>query len=39
MFFTDAGMSAERGLQISRGEGGNWNDIDAKVVVSKSTWY
>ena len=39
VFFTGAGMSAESGLPIFRGEGGIWNEIDADAVASKSAWY
>lgn len=39
VFFTGAGMSAESGLPIFRGNGGIWNEIDADAVASKSAWY
>lgn len=39
VFFTGAGMSAESGLPIFRGQGGIWDEIDANAVASKSAWY
>ena len=39
VFFTGAGMSAESGLPIFRGEGGIWNELDADAVAFRSAWY
>lgn len=36
VFFTGAGMSAESGLPVFRGDGGIWDKIDTNAVASKS---
>lgn len=39
VFYTGAGMSAESGLPVFRGEGGLWESLDVEAVADRKAWY